>query len=291
MISSWLEDFGSGEGFFEEAEGGGEGVGVVARRQEDFSSDLLNKFFEVGPVLGSGSFGWVYRAVARSTGEPVAIKCQLEEVCAEAVDKEIEAFRNIGNHPNVISMHEVIRDHENEHIYFVLDLMELSLEDTVTRMATQGLCFSESELKSLWLQCLTGLRHIHRVGFLHCDMAARNILLDRTGAVKISDFGLAVRREESEFRTRKDDLFDLGVVFVFSVSHENVGDLDLLAGKVSSAGMQLVEQMLDGDISLRKALKSRYFCEEPIPRRPQIGHILSDNSSDQEESIDTSSDY
>ncbi|XP_076054378.1 cyclin-dependent kinase 11.1-like [Oratosquilla oratoria] len=264
---------------------GGEGEVEVVTGQ--FSSSLLNDYFEIGHRLGSGFFGSVHRAVARSTGEAVAIKCQLKDVSSKAAEFEMKALRTIGRHPNVVCLQEVFTEDEDEYIYFVLDIMDLNLDDAINRMAANGLFFSEGELKSVWRQCLNGLYHIHKMGIIHYDLAARNILLDRSGTVKITDFGLALPRENKCF-TVKDDMYDLSVVFIFSVAQEEVDDLYVLNGKVSSTGVDLVEQLYNGEITLRKAIKSRYFCVKPLPRKPQIGQILS--LTDQDEPGDTSHD-
>ncbi|XP_076031080.1 serine/threonine-protein kinase dyf-5-like [Oratosquilla oratoria] len=159
----------------------------------------------------------------------------------DRLNTEIASFRALGRHPNVIYLQEVIREEENHLVYFVLDIMDLSLEDTVKRMAEQGLSFTESEVKSVWFQCLKGLRHVHKVGLVHCDLAARNIRVNRTGSVKITDFGLAIREGENVFFSQKEDLIDLGAVFIYSVSQEEVDQIDLIHGKISSSGVQLIE--------------------------------------------------
>lgn len=51
--------------------------------------------------------------------------------------------------------------------------------------------FSPAHLKSLMQQFLEGLGFIHRRGVLHRDLKGSNILLSRTGVLKIADFGLA----------------------------------------------------------------------------------------------------
>ncbi|XP_076043678.1 cyclin-dependent kinase 9-like [Oratosquilla oratoria] len=156
----------------------------------------LRASFEIGPLLGSGAFGWVHSAVFKSTGEKVAIKTQIEEISEEAIEKEIEALTTLGKHTNVISLHGVMKDVENMQVHLVIDLMDLSLEETLNRMTSLRVRFREDEVKSIWLQCLRGLRHIHMAGLVHGDLAARNVLLSRTGIVKISDFGMAVRGDE-----------------------------------------------------------------------------------------------
>ncbi|XP_076038463.1 mitogen-activated protein kinase 15-like [Oratosquilla oratoria] len=197
----------------------------------------------------------------------------------DRLNTEIVSFRTLGRHPNVISLQEVIREEENHQVYFVLDIMDLSLEDTVKRMAEQVLSFTENEVKSIWFQCLKGLRHVHKDGVVHCDLAARNILVDRTGSVKITEFGLAIREGENVFFSQKEDLIDLSTVFIYSVSQEEVDQIDLIHGKISSSGVQLVEQLYSGEVSLLKAIKSRYFRQKPLPQPPQISHILSVSAS------------
>ncbi|XP_076046910.1 uncharacterized protein LOC143028534 [Oratosquilla oratoria] len=118
-----------------------------------FSSELC-AIFEIEALLGSGAFGWVHSAVSRSTGEKVAIKTQIKELCSEAINRELDALRTLRNHPNVISLHGVIEDLQNEQVHFILELMDLSLEETTNRMTSHGLRFREDEIKSIWLQCL-----------------------------------------------------------------------------------------------------------------------------------------
>ncbi|XP_076039343.1 mitogen-activated protein kinase 4-like [Oratosquilla oratoria] len=217
-------------------------------------SPETSTFFDIGNVLGLGSFGWVQSAIYKATGTEVAIKSQIESFSSEAIGKEFEALRSLERHPNVISLHMVMKDEENELVCFVLDLMDFSVEDTVNRMASEGLRLAENEVKVIWLQCLRGLRHIHTAGLLHCDLGARNILIDRNGTVKIWDFSLAVQEEESVLHSKREDLLDLSVLFVYVVTQETVNDLGGLENKVSPAGVELVEEMFFGEVTAQRAL-------------------------------------
>lgn len=51
--------------------------------------------------------------------------------------------------------------------------------------------FTPSHLKSLSMQLLAGLSHIHTHNILHRDLKGSNILMSRKGELKIADFGLA----------------------------------------------------------------------------------------------------
>ncbi|XP_076067671.1 cyclin-dependent kinase 7-like [Oratosquilla oratoria] len=235
-----------------------------------FGPELLARY-EVQDLLGKGAFGWVHRAVSKATGEGVAIKCQHKD---ETSWKEFDALSNIRFHPNVITLLEAFPNQDKDHIYFVLELMDLSLAEVIYKMKDLRVEFSEGELKSLWLQCLRGLRHIHRAGFLHCDLCPRNILLNSNGTAKITDFGLAVRWNSRNIHTPRDDLYDLSITFIFSATQQNGRNVNCIFGRISISGFRLVQRMSLGQISLKGALKSPYFVKGPLPRPPDISHIL-----------------
>ena len=55
------------------------------------------------------------------------------------------------------------------------------------------------EQKLLWAgDCCEGLAHVHSLGFIHRDVAARNVLVSSEKRCKISDFGLAREMEEDD---------------------------------------------------------------------------------------------
>ncbi|XP_076042144.1 putative myosin light chain kinase DDB_G0282429 [Oratosquilla oratoria] len=265
-------------------------VGGLNQEEEKIEVSFTSEFrelFEIRTFLGSGAFGCVHSAVSRSTGEEMAIKSQFVKFCLGAINRELEVLSTLEHHPNDFRFHEVIEDLQNDQVHFVLDLMDLSPEETVNRMTYHGLRFKENEVKSIWLQCLRSLNHIHMAGFVHCDLAPKSILISRIGTVKITDFGLADREEDIVVNAQRGDIIDLSVVFVYIVTQEMVEDFKGLENKVSSAGVELVEQMFFGKVLARESLTSAYFGENPSPQRPHIGHILIGNSEDPEEDMDT----
>lgn len=62
-----------------------------------------------------------------------------------------------------------------------------SLQDIVLR----GGCQNEKILARLAVGVLRGLAHIHKKNMIHRDIKPHNLLTNRQGEVKISDFGLA----------------------------------------------------------------------------------------------------
>lgn len=78
--------------------------------------------------------------------------------------------------------------------YLDHDLTGILLHPNVT--------FTPGNLKSLMGQLLRGLDYIHWRGVLHRDLKGSNILLSKTGDLKIADFGLAKFYD----RSRRNDL-------------------------------------------------------------------------------------
>lgn len=73
-------------------------------------------------------------------------------------------------------------------ICLVMEYMSTgSLQDIVVR----GGCQNEKILARLASGVLRGLAHIHRKHMIHRDIKPHNLLTNRQGEVKISDFGLA----------------------------------------------------------------------------------------------------
>lgn len=64
-----------------------------------------------------------------------------------------------------------------------------SLADKIKNSGDRGL--PESETRRYTKALLKGLRYIHKLGYVHCDIKLQNILLGPNGGVKIADFGLA----------------------------------------------------------------------------------------------------
>lgn len=51
--------------------------------------------------------------------------------------------------------------------------------------------FGEEEARNLFRQIVNGVKYIHEKGFCHRDLKMTNILVDKTGKIKIVDFGFA----------------------------------------------------------------------------------------------------
>ena len=138
--------------------------------------------------LGEGTYGVVFRARNKTTGEIVAMKEihmeQEEEGIPATSIREISVLADL-NHPNIVALKEVMNSSNS--LTMVLEYLD---KDLRRYMAAQK-SLSPMLIKSYAYQILSGLCYCHCNGFIHRDMKPANLLLNRAGFIKICDFGLA----------------------------------------------------------------------------------------------------
>ncbi|KAJ3672595.1 hypothetical protein LUZ60_007316 [Juncus effusus] len=143
--------------------------------------------YKVIKEVGDGTFGSVFRAINKQTGEIVAIKkmkkkYQSWDECMNL--REVKSLRRM-NHPNIVKLKEVIR--ENEMLFFVFEFMECNLYEL---MKNKGKPFTEEEVRSFCFQVFQALAHMHQRGYFHRDLKPENLLVTKD-VIKVADFGLA----------------------------------------------------------------------------------------------------
>ncbi|CAN6449062.1 unnamed protein product [Victoria cruziana] len=141
--------------------------------------------------IDEGTYGVVYRAKNKKTGEIVALK-------KVKMEKEREGFpltslREINillsfHHPSIVDVKEVVVGSNLDSIFMVMEYMDHDLKGLMESMKQP---FSQSEVKCLMLQLLEGIKYLHDNWVLHRDLKTSNLLLNNRGELKICDFGLA----------------------------------------------------------------------------------------------------
>jgi serine/threonine protein kinase len=145
--------------------------------------------YEKQEKLGEGTYGVVYKALDKRTGDTVAIKKirldQEEEGLPATAVREISILRDL-NHPNVVSLKEVINSQGK--LTLVFEYLEKDLKKFLDgqRRPMQAML-----IKSYAYQVLAGLCYCHCRRVIHRDMKPQNLLLNRQGLIKLCDFGLA----------------------------------------------------------------------------------------------------
>ena len=162
--------------------------------------------------IEEGSYGVVFRARDKQTGDIVALKkLKLDE---EKHGFPITSLREINalmacRHENVVGIREVvvgetltqyvfvqvgcpnlISECTYTRVFIVMDFIEHDLKTLLTLMPTP---FLQSEIKTLLLQLLSAVAHCHKNWILHRDLKTSNLLMNNRGTIKVADFGLARR--------------------------------------------------------------------------------------------------
>ena len=145
--------------------------------------------YEVGGVLGQGGFGVVLAGRHRQLDRRVAIKQLSRTVAADvAVRRRFTAEARVLaslDHPHVVPVYDFV---EREDLCLLV--MELLPGGTLRdRSTTTG--FTAPHAVAISLACAAGLTAAHERGVLHRDVKPENMLFAASGAIKVTDFGIA----------------------------------------------------------------------------------------------------
>src|ERR671932_955904 len=145
--------------------------------------------YDVGGVLGQGGFGVVLAGRHRQLDRRVAIKQLSRTVAADvAVRRRFAAEARVLaslDHPHVVPVYDFV---EREDLCLLV--MELLPGGTLRdRFTSSG--FTAPEAVAVSLACAAGLNAAHVRGVLHRDVKPENMLFAASGALKVTDFGIA----------------------------------------------------------------------------------------------------
>jgi serine/threonine protein kinase len=146
--------------------------------------------FELGPIIGSGTVGTIYRATLKSTGETVAVKILQQAVSKDPLVKarfvrEMEILQRL-QHPNIIKYFG--GGEHNGQLFFAMELIEGgTVRDLLERFGS----LSWQEVATCARQICSALQHAHNYGIIHRDLKPSNLFLTRAGELKLGDFGIA----------------------------------------------------------------------------------------------------
>jgi serine/threonine protein kinase len=144
---------------------------------------------EVSEIIGQGGMGVVYAGRQAALDRAVAIKVLPRRVAddpafAERFRREAKAMARL-QHPNIVAVHEA---GEVEGTFYLV--MEM-VGGVNLRQAQASGRVSPEEALAIVPQICDALQYAHDQGVVHRDVKPENILLERSGRVKIADFGLA----------------------------------------------------------------------------------------------------
>jgi serine/threonine protein kinase len=138
--------------------------------------------------IGEGTYGVVYKAKDKQLGETVALKKirleQEDEGVPSTAIREISILKEL-RHPNIVLFKDVV--HQDNRLYLVFEFLDQDLKRYMDSVSS----LPPMVVKSYLYQLINGIDFCHKHRVLHRDLKPQNLLIDRHGALKLADFGLA----------------------------------------------------------------------------------------------------
>src|SRR5215475_9103061 len=159
--------------------------------------------YQVTERLGSGGMGEIFKARDPRLNRTVAIKALSIEGMGDPDRRrrfiqEAQAASGL-NHPNIITIHDIISDAENEYM-----VMEYVSGKTLSELIQAGGLGVEKTLR-YGVQISDALAAAHAAGIVHRDLKPGNVMVTESGLVKILDFGLAKLTEDTAISGLEDE--------------------------------------------------------------------------------------
>lgn len=234
-------------------------------------ADILGGRYEIIEKLGGGGMAIVYLAKDRFLDRLVAVKVLREEYIEDPefirhFHKEARSVAAL-NHPNIVNIYDF--DADGDPSYLVMEYVE---GKTLKEMVLEEGPLPWDTVIDIGIQIANGLAEAHRNHIIHKDVKSHNILVDQSGMVKITDFGIAQMLSSTTITHSKGIL---GSAHYFSPEQARGERVDEKSD-VYSLGIVLYEMLtgqvpFTGDNPVTVALK--HIQELPVPLHDMVPAI------------------
>lgn len=225
---------------------------------------VLDNRYRLKRLVGIGGMAMVFEADDLLKKATVAVKILKEEFAADEVS--VQRFINESkavlmlSHPNIVKIFDV--SVKGEYKYIVMEYIDgITLKAYMQR---KGM-LSVKETIAYSIQILRALEHAHLGGVVHRDIKPQNIMLLRSGQIKVTDFGIA-KLPDAKTLTATDKA--IGTVYYIS-PEQAAGEKGIdRRTDLYSVGVLMYEMItgklpFDGENPVSIALKQ--ISEEPKP--------------------------
>ncbi|KAG6335633.1 hypothetical protein ID866_3449 [Astraeus odoratus] len=146
--------------------------------------------FRTVKVIGKGAFGEVRLVQKTDTGKIYAMKSlRKEEMLKKDQLAHVRAERDVLAESNshwVVQLFYSFQDAQT--LYLIMEFLPGG--DLMTMLIKYD-TFSEDVTRFYMAECVLAIEAVHKLGFIHRDIKPDNILIDKDGHIKLSDFGLS----------------------------------------------------------------------------------------------------
>ena len=213
--------------------------------------------------IGSGGMANVYLAEDLILERQVAVKMMSLTFNEDEESDNLRRFQREALssteliHPNIVNIYDV---GEGERPYIVMEYVEGT---DLKKYIQENHPIPYSKVIKIMSQILSGISYAHRNGVIHRDIKPHNILIDKEGTVKITDFGIAVALSQNSI-TQTNSI--LGSVQYISPEQAR-GNMVTKQSDIYSLGIVLYEMLtgvvpFEGESAVSVALK---HFQSPIP--------------------------
>lgn len=164
----------------------------MAYHRVETKEQSMRNFYTLIEQIGEGTFGKVFRAVNKATGQEYAIKSIDKQTLSQdevnSMHLEVEIISQV-DHPNIVRAYEFFDEPKTLHV-----VMEIMLGGEVFERIVEKDHYSEHEAAWTIRPVIDAIKYCHDMGIVHRDIKPENLLyssFDMDGIVKITDFGLA----------------------------------------------------------------------------------------------------
>ncbi|WP_322090783.1 Stk1 family PASTA domain-containing Ser/Thr kinase [Caldifermentibacillus hisashii] len=210
----------------------------------------INDRYKIIEYIGGGGMANVYLARDMILERDVAVKVLRLDLAND--DELIRRFHREAQsatslvHPNIVNIYDV---GEEDNIYYIV--MEYVDGETLKQYIQNHFPIPIEKVIDITLQITSAISHAHQNNIIHRDIKPQNILIDKKGNVKITDFGIAValtsttitqtnsvlgtvhyispEQARGGVATKKSDIYSLGIVL-----------FELLTGRLPFSGESAV---------------------------------------------------
>uniref|UniRef100_A0AAQ5Y5Y3 Citron Rho-interacting kinase n=1 Tax=Amphiprion ocellaris TaxID=80972 RepID=A0AAQ5Y5Y3_AMPOC len=149
--------------------------------------------FELRAVVGRGRFAEVQVVREKSTGDVCALKVMSKTVLRTQENvifhDEERKILSLNSSPWIPQLLYAFQDKDN--VYLAMEYLPGGdLMSLLNRYEDQ---FDESMAQFYLAELVEAIHAVHQLGYVHRDVKPENILIDRTGHIKLADFGSAAR--------------------------------------------------------------------------------------------------
>lgn len=167
--------------------------------------EKFSERYQLGRILGEGTFGFVQMGLHRHADLMCAIKIikktdlEKDQALMEELEDELRILEEVC-HPMIIQVYELLHDADN--LYIVSEYMRYGQLNEYIRnrnWESHSGAMIESEVKHVAFQIFYALNYMHGKGIMHRDIKPENILIEslKDLRIKLADFGFATCKTDS----------------------------------------------------------------------------------------------